>query len=389
MRYEMDDRIDRNRKRSRRTTRIWVTLGCGLVVALVVAITACICIYVGEKIEGDVKDATEVMGIIGGADGPTSIIIGETVGGQDKPVIEDEMVPVAQMDLKIAEAKTQVREETIKSVQDHLRGRIQEGDSLVQAIRSLYPDELVVYSAGDYHFVPINHELKKNSLKQENVQVLESGEFQYVEDGQVTSYKGIDVSQHQGKIDWKKVAQDGVQYAIIRVGYRGYGEEGKLVEDTQYKKNIEGALAAGIRVGAYFYSQATSEAEAKEEAEFVLERIKKYKITCPVVVDSELVDGAEGRMDSISAQERAQYAAVFCDRVEQAGYKSMIYHNLEVGVVKMELPMLEKYDRWFASYSETLYYPYEYKMWQYTDKGKVSGIKGNVDLNISFEPIWE
>lgn len=389
MRYEMDDRIDRNRKRSRRTTRIWVTLGCGLVVALVVAITACICIYVGEKIEGDVKDATEVMGIIGGADGPTSIIIGETVGGQDKPVIEDEMVPVAQMDLKIAEAKTQVREETIKAVQDHLRGRIQEGDSLVQAIRSLYPDELVVYSAGDYHFVPINHELKKNSLKQENVQVLESGEFQYVEDGQVTSYKGIDVSQHQGKIDWKKVAQDGVQYAIIRVGYRGYGEEGKLVEDTQYKKNIEGALAAGIRVGAYFYSQATSEAEAKEEAEFVLERIKKYKITCPVVVDSELVDGAEGRMDSISAQERAQYAAVFCDRVEQAGYKSMIYHNLEVGVVKMELPMLEKYDRWFASYSETLYYPYEYKMWQYTDKGKVSGIKGNVDLNISFEPIWE
>lgn len=389
MRYEMDDRIDRNRKRSRRTTRIWVTLGCGLVVALVVAITACICIYVGEKIEGDVKDATEVMGIIGGADGPTSIIIGETVGGQDKPVIEDEMVSVAQMDLKIAEAKTQVREETIKAVQDHLRGRIQEGDSLVQAIRSLYPDELVVYSAGDYHFVPINHELKKNSLKQENVQVLESGEFQYVEDGQVTSYKGIDVSQHQGKIDWKKVAQDGVQYAIIRVGYRGYGEEGKLVEDTQYRKNIEGALAAGIRVGAYFYSQATSEAEAKEEAEFVLERIKKYKITCPVVVDSELVDGAEGRMDSISAQERAQYAAVFCDRVEQAGYKSMIYHNLEVGVVKMELPMLEKYDRWFASYSETLYYPYEYKMWQYTDKGKVSGIKGNVDLNISFEPIWE
>ena len=80
MRYEMDDRIDRNRKRNRRTTRIWVTLGCGLVVALVVAITACICIYVGEKIEGDVKDATEVMGIIGGADGPTSIIIGETVG---------------------------------------------------------------------------------------------------------------------------------------------------------------------------------------------------------------------------------------------------------------------------------------------------------------------
>ena len=107
------------------------------------------------------------------------------------------------------------------------------------------------------------------------------------------------------------------------------------------------------------------------------------------MVDSELVDGAEGRMDSISAQERAQYAAMFCDRVEQAGYKSMIYHNLEVGVVKMELPMLEKYDRWFASYSETLYYPYEYKMWQYTDKGKVSGIKGNVDLNISFEPIWE
>lgn len=388
MRYETDDRIDRSRRRNRRANRIWVTLGCGLVVALVVAITACICIYVGEKIEGDVKDATQVMGIIGGADGPTSIIIGEPVDKQDS-VSGEEMVPVAQMDLKIAEAKTQVRETTIKEVQDHLRGRIQEGDSLLQAIRSLYPDELVVYSDGDYYFAPINRELKMNNLKQENVQVLENGEFQYVEDGQVTSHKGIDVSQHQAKIDWKAVARDGVEFAIIRVGFRGYGQEGKLVEDTQYKRNIEGALAAGIRVGVYFYSQATSEAEAIEEAEFVLERIKKYKITCPVVVDSELVDTAEGRMDGISAQERAQYAAAFCDRVEKAGYKSMIYHNMEVGVLKMEMPLLEKYDRWFASYSDILYFPYEYKMWQYTDKGKVSGIKGNVDLNISFVPIWE
>ncbi len=386
MRYEKDGYIieeNRSRRRKSRGAKVWVTIGCALVVAFVVSVTAFICLFVGGKLERDVQEATEVMGIIGGADGPTSIIVGNVT---DSDV---DVVSTSVMNEKISEAVGMAQEETLKALQDHLKGRIEGGDSLVQAIRSLYPKELVVYSGGDYHFVPINYELKMNDLVQENLQVLDSGEFQYLTDGKVSSYKGIDVSQHQGKIDWKKVAADGVKFAIIRVGYRGYGAEGKLVEDTQYKKNIEGALAAGIKVGVYFYSQATSEEEAAEEAKFVLDRIKGYDIDCPVVVDSELVDNAEGRMDGISAWDRALYAAVFCDTVEAAGYKSMIYHNLEVGVVKMEMPMLEKYDRWFASYSETLYYPYEYKVWQYTDRGKVNGIKGNVDLNISFAPIWE
>ena len=208
-------------------------------------------------------------------------------------------------------------------------------------------------------------------------------------DGQIISHKGIDVSKHQGAIDWNLVAQDGVEFAFIRVGFRGYGSEGKMVEDEYFVKNIEGALAAGIKVGVYFYSQAITEAEAQEEAEFVIERIRPYEIACPVVFDVERVSGAQGRMNDISVEERTALAVLFCQTIEQAGYKPMIYHNTEMGALMLDLTQLESYDKWYASYSDQIFYPYAYKIWQYSDKGSVQGINTDVDLNISFEPLWE
>ena len=142
-------------------------------------------------------------------------------------------------------------------------------------------------------------------------------------------------------------------------------------------------------MGVYFYSQAVSAEEVQEEAAFVLEKIAPYKIDCPVVFDVERVSESDGRMNGISVEDRTAFTLQFCQIIENAGYKPMIYHNTEMGVMLLGLEALEKYDKWFAAYSDVFYYPYDYKVWQYSQTGSVQGIQGAVDLNISFAPLWE
>ncbi len=280
------------------------------------------------------------------------------------------------------------RQAASAEVLDNIRSGLDAGDSVLETLRPFYPDDLIVYSGGKYNFVPINRNLKMHSFEAANLNVLESGEYQYLQDGAVVSHKGIDVSRHQGEIDWKLVAQDGVEFAFIRVGYRGYGS-GKMVEDEYFEANIKGASEAGIKVGVYFYSQAVSAEEVQEEAAFVLEKIAPYKIDCPVVFDVERVSESDGRMNGISVEDRTAFTLQFCQIIENAGYKPMIYHNTEMGVMLLGLEALEKYDKWFAAYSDVFYYPYDYKVWQYSQTGSVQGIQGAVDLNISFAPLWE
>ena len=273
-------------------------------------------------------------------------------------------------------------------VLEGIKTALSQGTTTVETLRPYYPDDIVVVSGGRFHFVPINRELKMNQLDPANLNILESGEFQYLTDGQVTSHKGIDVSSHQGEIDWNLVAQDGVEFAIIRVGFRGYGAEGRLVVDEQFENNIKGAKAAGIKVGVYFFSQAINEEEVLEEANLVLENIAPYQLDCPVVYDVEKTSAA-GRMNEISVEERTNLTLLFCQTIENAGYTPMIYHNTEMGALMIDVAALEDYDKWYASYSDQMFYPYEYKIWQYSDKGRVQGINTNVDLNISFAPVWE
>lgn len=320
-----------------------------------------------------------------GTAGSGSDMDNDTVGAvSDKVVYSQE-----ELDARVAEAVLSAQGQVSAQILEGIKAGLSEGNTVLETLRPLYPDDLLVASGGRYHFVPINRSLEQNQLDMANVNILESGEYQYLVDGQVISHKGIDVSKHQGAIDWNLVAQDGVEFAFIRVGFRGYGKEGKMVEDEYFVKNIEGALAAGIKVGVYFYSQAITEAEVLEEAEFVIERIRPYEIACPVVFDVEKVSGAQGRMNDISVEERTALTVLFCQTVEQAGYKPMIYHNTEMGALMLDLTLLEGYDKWYASYSDQIFYPYAYKIWQYSDKGSVPGISTDVDLNISFEPLWE
>ncbi len=314
-----------------------------------------------------------------GADGsgPTGDISG---AGSGSVVYSQE-----DLDGYMASAREQAAGEILDSIRRGLGG----GDTLLETLRPLYPEELIVYSGGKYNFIPINRSLKQSMLADANLNILETGEYQYLQEGQVISHKGIDVSRHQGAIDWNLVAQDGVEFAFLRVGYRGYGT-GKMMEDDQFVANVQGANAAGIKVGVYYYSQAITREEVLEEANFVLEKIAPYDIDCPVVFDVEKVVADEpGRMNLISVEERTEFVRLFCETIQNAGYKPMVYHNTEMGAMMLNLEPLEAYDKWFAAYSDKFYYPYEYKVWQYSQSGKVQGIKGAVDLNISFAPLWE
>ena len=193
--------------------------------------------------------------------------------------------------------------------------------------------------------------------------------------------RGIDVSKFQGTIDWNAVKSDGITFAIIRVGYRGYGS-GALVEDSTFRRNIQGATAAGIKVGVYFYSQAVNEAEAVEEASMVLSLVQGYGLPCGVYYDTEKVAGDTGRADGISAAQRTACAVAFCETIRNAGYSAGVYSYASWFYNSLNFANISKYRIWIAQYRDTLDFAYSYNIWQYTSTGKVKGINANVDMNL-------
>jgi GH25 family lysozyme M1 (1,4-beta-N-acetylmuramidase) len=194
------------------------------------------------------------------------------------------------------------------------------------------------------------------------------------------SHIGIDVSSHQGRIDWEKVADAGVEFVFVRLGYRGYMNEA-IHEDTYAKANLAGAKAAGLLVGAYFFSQATSEAEAKEEARFARSVLDGFQLDLPLVYDWEYVSDT-ARTANVTKDELMRYTKVFCDAVEAAGCRPMIYFNRYLAESHLELTELAAYPFWLAMYTDQMTYPHRVDCWQYSDSGRVPGIEANVDLNI-------
>ncbi len=272
---------------------------------------------------------------------------------------------------------------TKEEVRQTIKKRLAAGDSATYLLRVYYPEYIVYMDEGIYKFSAINAELKKNTLSKENFKVDEDGKISY-SDGNITSIKGIDVSKYQGNIDFAKVKATGVDYVMMRVAYRGYGD-GKIVKDTKFDINATNATTNGLDMGVYFFSQATSKDEAVEEANYVLDAIKDYDVTYPIAIDIEEIANAEGRQEKLSATELTDVIIAFCDTIKNAGYTPMIYSNIRYFAGKVEYERLEDYDKWFASYSSQLYFPYEISMWQYSNTGSVDGISGDVDLNISFK----
>lgn len=195
---------------------------------------------------------------------------------------------------------------------------------------------------------------------------------------------GIDISAHQGDINWEKVAASGVEFAIIRAGYRGYGQEGKLLQDENFEKNIRGAIHAGLDVGVYFFSQATNVWEVEEEAHQLLKALEGYPITYPVVFDWERISGSTARTDVVKSKTVTLMAQAFCGLVAQAGYTPGIYFNQDMGYLELDLSQLKDCVFWLAEYSDAPGFYYDFGMWQYSSKGKVPGIGTSVDMNLAF-----
>lgn len=197
-----------------------------------------------------------------------------------------------------------------------------------------------------------------------------------------TGVLGIDVSKWQKEIDWDKVKNEGVDFAIIRCGYRG-SVTGSLVEDPYFEQNIKGARAAGIKVGVYFFTQAVNEVEAVEEASMVISLVRDYELQYPVFIDTEGA-GGNGRADSLNVEERTAVCEAFCTTVKNAGLEAGVYASRNWYNNKLTASTLESYAIWLAEYRSVPLYQGYYQMWQYTSKGKINGINGNVDLNVSY-----
>lgn len=245
----------------------------------------------------------------------------------------------------------------------------------------LYHDDIY----GDFSAEPLEG-VPLNTLDWENLELGEDNRYTYYENGEAVSKTGIDVSYHQGDIDWERVAADGIDFAMIRIGYRGY-EKGIMHRDELSESYISGAQAAGIDVGVYFYSQAVSEAEAREEAVYVCELIKNSEIKYPVVFDWELPDDSEARTLGTTTETLNKCAAAFCQEITDRGYTAMLYSNLKMALTKYDMQTLSAYDFWYVEYKDghnPPSYPYELQMWQYASDGRVDGIDGYVDMNISF-----
>lgn len=195
---------------------------------------------------------------------------------------------------------------------------------------------------------------------------------------------GIDVSDFQGAIDWPTVKESGIDFVMIRAGYRG-ATRGDLYEDDRFEENYKGAVDAGIHVGVYFFSQATSVAEAEEEAGYVLSLLQNKALDYPVVFDWEVAEVEGSRTSSATGEQITSYASAFCKKVSKAGYTAGVYFNRSLGYNYYDLEAIKDFDFWLAEYRSIPAFYYDFKIWQYSDNAQVQGISTPVDINISFK----
>ena len=241
----------------------------------------------------------------------------------------------------------------------------------------------VIDKFGESHKIKISANIKRHEWDFANLD--SSGMFKnYVEaDGSVKKV-GIDVSEHQGVINWATVAGE-VDFAFIRVGYRGY-TGGNIATDAYYSSNMQGAAENGVPVGVYFYSQAVTYDEGVEEANFVLNQLGDYSLSYPVVLDREDPMQEDARTNNLSQEEHTQAALGFLETIAASGRQVMMYTNKTYYALYLDLERIYQYPIWYAQYADEPDWPYEFSIWQYTESGGIPGIAGSVDLNLEMMP---
>ncbi len=276
------------------------------------------------------------------------------------------------------------------NILDSIKAMMQDGTTTLRMLRALYPEYLVYAETGGYVFKDINNDLLMHDYDANGFKITEDKygvptKVEYYEDDKLVSYTGIDVSKHNGNIDWAKVKSAGIDFAMLRAANRGYGSEGKLLTDDLFAQNAKAANKNGIPIGAYIFSEAITVEEALEEADLILSLIAPYDITYPIVIDIEEISDGNGRNEALTPATLTDIVLAFCDRIKEAGYTPMLYCNLKGFIGMLEFERLEGIEKWYAYYGNELYFPYDVSIWQYSSTGTVDGVTGNVDLNISFK----
>lgn len=240
----------------------------------------------------------------------------------------------------------------------------------------------ITYANGSEEWVLISPYLTKSNYDFTNL-VSQSNIMKYYENGKKISFVGADVSKYHDNVDFETLKSEGVDYVMIRVGARGYST-GQITLDDNFDDNMVRAKEAGLDVGVYFYSQAISEAEAVEEANFVLEHIAGYEIDYPVAYLMEKISNDKARIDGLSKNDKTMAARAFLNTVKDAGYMPMVYGTKEWLIKEVDLSKLTEYDIWLSQNGDLPDYPYRFSMWQYTSTGEISGIEGYANLNVNF-----
>ncbi|MCM1215873.1 MAG: Ig-like domain-containing protein [Lachnospiraceae bacterium] len=325
------------------------------------------------------------------ASGDTVTVTGVKAGSATITVTYTENGKTATAQFKV-EVKSHPKDDTGTKLRDNSGNQlyVQDGDRYREAV---YAD----YYTAEHFFKKVADEkytgwqtiggnvyyYTANGDRVTGEQVIQGAKYNFASDGSLvkgSGNMGIDVSKWNGNIDWAAVSNSGVSYVIIRCGYRG-STQGKLIEDPKFLANIQGATAAGLKVGVYFFTQAVNEVEAVEEASMVLEQIRGYKISYPVFLD---VEPSGGRADSIDTATRTAVCKAFCETIQRGGYTAGIYANKTWLTSKINASELSAYKIWLAQYAAAPTYTGRYDLWQYRSTGSVNGISGNVDMNLSY-----
>ncbi|MCM1047478.1 MAG: glycoside hydrolase family 25 protein [Clostridiales bacterium] len=243
---------------------------------------------------------------------------------------------------------------------------------------------LVKLPDGTEEWVLISPYLKKNAYDFSNM-TESAGLKKYTEGGKKISQIGVDVSKHDGDINFERLKSDGIDYVMIRLGARGYST-GQISLDEKFVENMDAAVKAGLNIGVYFYSQAINQEEAIQEAYFVIQNIEPYRanINFPVAFYMENILNDKARIDELSRSDKTLITCTYLEAIKAAGYIPMVYGNKEWLIKNVDLTRLQDYDIWLSQDEKTPDYPYLYTMWQYTTTGTVNGISGDASLNICF-----
>lgn len=240
----------------------------------------------------------------------------------------------------------------------------------------------VINEKGKKKYYEILSSVKKNDYDFEANLTREEGRLSY-KDGKREAVLGVDLSKYNGNVDFKKLKDAGIQFAMLRLGSRGYGS-GTITLDDKFVEYAQNAAVSGIMTGAYFYSSAINETEAVEEANYIVGAVSGFNVKYPIAIDIERVSGDSSRTEKLTNEERTKIVKTFCDTVKGYGYNPIIYSTRDMLISGLNLEELDEYDVWLADEQIPTDYPYRFSIWQYSQRGNIEGVDGDVDLDLCF-----